>query len=169
MSDTDKKEMWMGLALAMVMAMGIALGMNVDGGADAREIVRVRTQKLAEELCDLAYCPAPVEVVIHEKMPTGGAANPGVFDGIVAFTTKGESLMKSGVWQPRPCELHFTERSAESVRTVAHEVCHCSLDYAQIGGMGWVPGTSSGYVREREIAAGECSDIVTRRHREQGR
>lgn len=87
----------------------------------------------------------PIEVVVLDKslMPQ---SDLGRIDAHTTRTADG-----------RGCRLHFNEDAVKDERIVAHEVCHCALDWMVLDGTGYIRGLSPGSTDFFEARAQRCA------------
>ena len=64
------------------------------------------------------------------------------------------------------CLLHFTPNvlSTRMEEAIAHETCHCVLDYGMLGSAGYEPHLEQTKLEELEVGADRCAkDLLSRR------
>ena len=62
------------------------------------------------------------------------------------------------------CVLSFESRyRLNDDETIAHEACHCALDYDRLTAGGWAADVTASEVRDREMIVRKCTDTVRRR------
>lgn len=94
--------------------------------------------------CSLLDCPRPIQLVVDrpENMPKGA----------IARATR----------HPRGgCVLFFTPTGVATGKVVAHEVCHCTFDYAVMNEYGYEPWVEKTEQQQRERWAQECARRLT--------
>lgn len=136
---------------------------GVIAGADELEAkVERQTAELATVMCDIAAspktCPAPaIVVVVHERDRMPKLLTSRGLDDVLAYTT--HDLTPSS----ESCVIHFFagKDSLGDNRIVAHEACHCALDYNEIGWFGFV-GLNQAQIADREARARECAARIVR-------
>lgn len=94
--------------------------------------------------CSKLDCPEPIKIDIEEpwNMPRKTAAH----------TTQAYG---------GGCMLHFTEKSIQDWKVVAHEVCHCTFDYEFMTPLGWHWSVSDKEQKRRERSARMCAQRLT--------
>lgn len=104
-----------------------------------------RAQTKAAEYAAVFNVSRRIEVVVVDR-----AAMPQANDGvIVAHTTRTADGLG--------CRLHFNDSAVKDLETVAHEVCHCALDWMVIDGIGYIRGLSPGSTEFFEKRAYRCA------------
>ena len=90
--------------------------------------------------------PVPISVYVEAQssMPPVSSGLP-----VIAHTTKDSD---------GTCVLHMTEEAIREKDGLAHEVCHCVLDYGSLGLHGYSSETSKAAKTESESRADACGE-----------
>lgn len=153
------------IAILILGILTMLLAVNECAHADDGELeakVERQTSELATVMCDIAAspktCPAPaIVVVVHERDRMPKLLTSRGLDDVLAYTT--HDLTPSS----ESCVIHFFpgKDSLGDSRIVAHEACHCALDYHDIGWFGFV-GLDRTQIDQREERARECAARLVR-------
>lgn len=123
-----------------------------DGLSDSIERYdrRLATHRVERYRSALGFA-APISISVDRE-----AEMPKQQDGrrVDAHTTRS--------WEGEGCVVHVTRISVQRASVLAHEVCHCKLDYLVLGAWGYV-GIRAEERRARELAAIECEDGLMKR------
>lgn len=103
---------------------------------------------------DVLRFPYPVDIRV---VPSRYVATAG-YPNRVAFVARDGGGLEGCVVYTSARGLRTTE---EADRTIAHECCHCALDYAEMGPWAYRTSVSEAYADWMEARAGVCENWLT--------
>lgn len=97
-----------------------------------------RAEHQARRFCRRLRCPAPFVIEVVKALP-------------------GTEVARAARREDGVCRLRFLPASVTDDLTIAHEVCHCALDYGVMNEFGYVRGMTPAEVKKREAQARSCA------------
>lgn len=88
-------------------------------------------------------------------------------DAEMPTVRRGENVFTAAAFAQRTsesdpgCTVTFSPAALRSLNSLAHETCHCALDYEVLQTTGYRWGTTLEEIRRREVAAATCAAWLT--------